>query len=38
MAVVLSEKVETARKHKGGKRRNFSGCVQELGICFIREW
>src|SRR5271156_2726089 len=37
MAVVLSEKAEIARRHRGGKRRNFWVYVQELGTCFIRD-
>jgi len=38
MPVDLSEKAVIARKHREGKRRNFSGYVQELGIYFIRDW
>src|SRR2546423_15086264 len=38
MPVDLSEKAETVRRHRGGKRRNFSDCVQGRGIYFTRDW
>jgi len=38
MLADLSEKAETAQKHKGGKRKNFLDYVRELGICFIHDW
>ena len=37
MRVDHSEKAEIARRHREEKRTSFSDCVQELGICFIRD-